>query len=106
MERSMSLLALTIPAVVLSAQTLKYDVISVKPNKTGGESYVRPVLRGTLTARNVSLFDLIQWAYALPAWRILGNESWMANDKFDIDAKEPTAPGPLSFEQVLQMQQA
>ena len=63
----------------------KFDVASIKP-AVGG---MRPDVKtspGSLTVRNQSLRDLIQWAYDTPPFQIEGPD-WLNDDRFDLLAK-------------------
>lgn len=67
---------------------LTYDVVSVKPNKTGsGDSYWgsdNDEYHGT----NVTVKSLIQDAYSLPTGDLIsGIPGWVSTAKFDIQAK-------------------
>lgn len=68
-----------------SPATPKFDVASIKP-AVGG---MRPDLKtspGSLTIRNQSLRDLIQWAYDTPPFQIEG-PAWLNDNRFDVLAK-------------------
>jgi uncharacterized protein (TIGR03435 family) len=71
-----------------------FDVASIRENNTStddhhhiynvaGESHFRTV--------NLSVKDLIQFAYVLPESQILGGPSWLDTTMFDIDAKSDSA---------------
>lgn len=73
-----------------SATAPAFDVVSIRRNNTAtdghhhiyndpGESHFRTV--------NLSLKDLIQFAYGLPKSQILGGPPWLDSTMFDIDAK-------------------
>jgi len=71
---------------------LKFEVASVKPNKSGSNRVnVTPQPGGRFTATNVSAMDLIAIAYGearpFPRANILGAPSWVSRDRFDIAAK-------------------
>jgi len=71
---------------------LKFEVASVKPNKSGSNRVnVTPQPGGRFTATNVSAMDLIAIAYGearpFPRPNILGAPSWVSRDRFDIAAK-------------------
>jgi uncharacterized protein (TIGR03435 family) len=89
-----------------TAQTQVFEVASIKPNKSGGESYLKPTVRGDLAARNVSLQALIQKAYDIKDWRIAGGPAWLASDKYDIEAKGPKLEGVTAFPELQQRMQA
>ncbi len=72
------------------AKAPAFDVVSIHQNNTAtdghhhiyndsGESHFRTV--------NLSLKDLLQFAYGLPKSQILGGPPWLDSTMFDIDAK-------------------
>lgn len=74
-----------------SQQKYEFDVVSVKPSKSGpGAQRTTPTPDG-FTGRNVTVQRLIETAYAIPlgtsAGRILGGPSWLSSERYDIDAK-------------------
>ena len=77
-------------AEAASAKAPAFDVVSIHQNNTAtdgrhhiyndpGESHFRTV--------NLSLKDLLQFAYGLPKSQILGGPPWLDSTMFDIDAK-------------------
>ena len=80
-----------------SPHPAEYEVISVKPNKSGAlESSVRPTVKGTLFATNVTLMTMITYAYMVDPTRISGGPRWINVDRYDIEAKGPTIEGTAS----------
>jgi len=90
-------------ALACTGQTASYEVSSIRPGKSGGQSELRLTVRGGLFGKNVSLLDLIEAAYGLPQWRIVGEKPWVRNEKFDIEAKGPEAKQAISAEQSWEM---
>lgn len=79
------------------ARPAEYEVISVKPNKSGAlESSVRPTVKGTLFATNVTLMTMITYAYRVDPTRISGGPRWINVDRYDIEAKGPVIEGTVS----------
>ena len=73
---------------------LAFDVASVKVNKTAtdGHTHVYQHLEsGEFRAVNISLRNLIQFAYGLPDKQILGAPEWADPEHFDIEAKSDPA---------------
>ena len=75
------------PDVTADVKVPEFDVVSVKPNKSGG-GMVRIMGRPDgYAASNVSLKMLIQGAYGIREDLISGAPSWADSARFDIDAK-------------------
>ena len=65
-----------------------FEVASVKQNVSGVPRHiVRPRPGGSLTAENATLMMLIQNAYSVQAYQVIGGPSWTNTDGFDIEAK-------------------
>jgi uncharacterized protein (TIGR03435 family) len=76
----------------------RFEVASIKPDKSddrGGD--MRPIAGG-FSARNLSVGMFIQSAYNLKAWEILGGPDWLTTDRYDIEAK--TEGNPSSQEKL------
>jgi uncharacterized protein (TIGR03435 family) len=85
------------------AQTT-FDVVSIKPNLSGAEGgSIRLTPGGRLVAQNASLRQLITTAYDVRDFQLFGGPSWMASERFDIEAK---AAGNPTQDQISQMLQA
>ena len=87
---------------VVSEATERFEVASIRPNK--GPAVSGPVgsgigFRGThFSAENITLQQLITYAYELQAFEIFGGPSWATSDRFDIAATmqpPPTGSDPL-----------
>ena len=73
----------------LPAQSLAFDVATVKVNRTGsGATNLPRITNGRLTAENVTLGQILQVAYGLNALQI-GGPVWLGSDRFDLAAKAP-----------------
>ncbi len=76
-----------------SAAAPKFEVASIKRNPsvwsdpTQHPMGVRMEPGGRLHAQNAPLMLLIQRAYGVQAFQVLGGPSWIARDGYDIDAK-------------------
>jgi uncharacterized protein (TIGR03435 family) len=97
--------ALTATVAALSAQV--FDVASVKPNRSGGSAVsFRLQPGGQLNALNVTVRDLIRFAYAVQPFQIEGGPGWTGSDRFDVVAKVagevvPQPPGQVGPVQVM-----
>jgi uncharacterized protein (TIGR03435 family) len=95
--------ALTLPVVVgamspartqvrgaVPEATERFEVATIRPNKgpavsgpVGGGIGFRP---GRFSAENITLQQLITYAYELQAFEVFGGPSWVTSDRFDIAA--------------------
>lgn len=64
-----------------------YDVVSIKPDKTGSGNVNIWINDGNFTAANVSLKTLILSAWGLKDAQIIGLPKWGDSARFDIKAK-------------------
>lgn len=72
-----------------SAQTLKFEVATLKPSAPGGQrGGIRPSPGGErYQASNISLRLMLMVAYQLKNDQILGGPSWIDTDLYDMNAK-------------------
>jgi hypothetical protein len=66
----------------------EFDVVSIKPtssNRRGGPGPFVNTMPGRLFARGPLLF-LIQYAYGLQSFQLVGAPEWASSDRFDIEA--------------------
>jgi|SRR6185312_8525153 len=79
-----------------------YDVITIKPNKTGGNGAMTKVSHDTFTGTNVTLASLIQCAYDVNPDELSGISGPLTSARFDIEAKllpsEAAASRPTSVQ--------
>jgi uncharacterized protein (TIGR03435 family) len=72
----------------------RFDVASVKPNRSGAEAIRWTFENGRFTAVNVTVRALVASAYGLPQqpladFQISGGPSWLSTDRFDVLAQAP-----------------
>ena len=71
----------------------KYEVATIKPNKSGGNSHSSRTADDEYTTANASLMRLIRQAYGLNVrdrgddGRVAGAPNWAESESYDIDAK-------------------
>jgi bla regulator protein blaR1 len=83
---------LTAPDMV-SDQTPRFAVTSVKPNTSGMSGGTSRNLPDGFTATNFTLWRLTRNAYGLQDPQLIGGPDWFNTDHFDVEAKlEATAP--------------
>jgi uncharacterized protein (TIGR03435 family) len=82
-----------------------FEVATIKPSipDSPGQG-INVQQNGNFTTRNISLFELIKFAYALHARQLTGGPSWMELEKYDILAK-PDIPGMPNATQLRAMVQ-
>ena len=92
-----------------TAASPSYDVVSIKPNKTGSGRVSVHIDDGNFDAFNVSLKSMILSAYGLKEAQVFGLPKWGESARFDIKAKiispDKKALAALSPEQFRSMQQ-
>ncbi len=65
-----------------------FELASVRPNRSGDSSSRFNTGNGSIHSANVSLRDLIKWAYSVKDYQVVGPD-WLSSQKFDIVAKAP-----------------
>jgi uncharacterized protein (TIGR03435 family) len=78
----------------------QFDVVSIRPNRPDDRGGGMKPIPGGFSARNLSVNTLIQAAYDLKQWQIVGGPGWVATDHYDIEAKAEGNPG---FKEKLEM---
>ena len=80
-----------------------FDVASVKPTDPSRHAIdLRVFPGGRLRIANLTLRDMIRWAYSVKNYHLTGGPAWFDTDRFDIDAK---AEGDATQPQVMAMLQ-
>jgi uncharacterized protein (TIGR03435 family) len=86
-----------------SAALPKFDVISVKSDKTGGNGIRSGLTPDGISVTNAPLHLLLTQAYGVSDDQIVGEPDWSRTARFDIEAKVAEADVPalkaLSFDQ-------
>lgn len=84
-----------------------FEVATIKPSDPSATGRALNVGRGggnAFTTQNLTLSDLIKFAYAIHERQVSGGPSWMGTDRYDVLAKPDTAGIP-NAEQVRSMVQ-
>jgi uncharacterized protein (TIGR03435 family) len=79
---------------VVSAQTPSFDVVSIKPNKSGSGSMSVGVRSGRFNAVNATALTLVQNAYPQQTFHIFGAPGWMTSERYDVSATITSAVTP------------
>jgi hypothetical protein len=80
----------SIPAAVSPISTLTFDVASIHlsaPSTDGHHHIWNDVHESQFRTGNLSIRDLIQFAYNVPKSQILGGPDWLDSAMYDIDAE-------------------
>ena len=88
------LCALTVAGVAQQPPPpVRFEVASIKPNKTSAGTVSRISPGGRFSATRVSLQDLILRAYGIERFQLVGGPDWITRERFDVIA---TANGELT----------
>jgi uncharacterized protein (TIGR03435 family) len=87
-------LVLFIAGAPVVAQQPAFEVASIKPNVSGDPSRGARNTAGRLTITNMTLKDLVKFAYDVEDFRISGGPGWITADHYDIAAKAEGKPRP------------
>jgi uncharacterized protein (TIGR03435 family) len=99
--RHLPILAVTIAASALWAQSPTFEAATVKINNSNSGATAFPGIRnGMLTGTNATLHEYLRAAYDLSESRIFG-PAWLDTDKYDISAKPPQGATPAEILQML-----
>src|SRR5262245_3422800 len=63
-----------------------FDVVSVKPNRSGDLGHSYQNVPGRFTATNIPVTTLLIMAYAVPIENVLNAPGWVFNERFDVEA--------------------
>jgi uncharacterized protein (TIGR03435 family) len=100
MTLTLILEVLLVAAGTMSAQS--FEVASIKPNHSGAASrFVHPT-PGKLNISNMTLKDLLMFAYQVRDFQISGGPGWINSDQYDIEAKAEGNPSQDQMKLMLQ----
>jgi len=96
-----------LPAIAITALGQEFDAVSVKPsdpNRSGG-TVVNLTPGAGLRVSNATLKDMIETAYDVRSFQIVGGPSWVAQTRYDVTATAgPKQAAPASSEVRLRAQ--
>ena len=88
MKRTFLVIIVSIFSLSTTFAGQEFEAATVKPNQSGQRgSSLPPPIGGRFTATNVSLKDLILYAYHVQDFQLSGGPSWMDSQKYDVVAK-------------------
>jgi len=90
----LSWLVLSAQAPIATSVDMAFEVASIKPNKSGGTNSSTSGRAGSFTASNVTVRELIIYAYRLRPFQLAGGPGWLHSDRFDIQARPPGIEKP------------
>lgn len=88
--------------VVAQQTTARFEVASIRLNRSGEPRYGVSPKGSRFTATNMNLFALVQWAYEMEDFRVSGGPPWLKSDRFDIAAEAAGAQSIAQFRWLLQ----
>ncbi len=91
MKLSRFIAALFLTTASIPAQTLSFEVISIKPNNTGSGSTSESTRPGRVMDTNVTISEVMQAAFGIRDFQIANAPGWLAGDKYDITATTGTS---------------
>jgi bla regulator protein blaR1 len=85
----------------------RFEVVSIKPNAQAGSDIqgngdVRFLPGGRLSTERASLRYIIQNAYGVKPFQLIGGPGWIDSAHYDIDAKAPTDARPAEMRLMMQ----
>jgi hypothetical protein len=95
-----ALVAITAMAVLAQTTRPQFEVASIKPAGSRGPATMRH-LPGRLTS-NAPLRALMQGAYDLQPFQIVGGPEWIGSERYEVDAKAAGNPDPAHMFLMLQ----
>jgi len=94
-------LAVLLASAIVQAQSHRFEVASIKPvgpAPPGASISLGANDGGRFVARGASLQILVQLAYSVQRYQIVGAPRWFSNEAFDIEAKPETPFSPTAEE--------
>lgn len=78
----------------------QFDVVSVKPSQERAEPIRFPL--GAVYAPSTSLLSLVAAAYGVTVNQVIGGPVWIRSERYEIQAKAPSAAGRAELGKMLQ----
>jgi uncharacterized protein (TIGR03435 family) len=85
------------------APSLQFEVASVKPSAPDARGmFIRPGPGGGISITNMTLKELIVFAYRIQPFQISGGPSWISSVRYDVVAKPESRPSHNDNQLMLQ----
>ena len=68
-----------------------FEVVSIKPNPSGGDGIDMRTSPGHLTVVNTTADELLLFAFGVKDFQLAGKPDWLTKDRFDVDAVTGTS---------------
>ena len=81
-------------APIATSVDVAFEVASIKPNNSGATNSSTSGRAGSFTASNVTVRQLIVYAYRLRPFQLAGGPGWLNSERFDIQARPPEIAKP------------
>src|SRR6185295_57936 len=78
-------------SVSASAARLEFEVASVKTSAASESGGIGARLDGKFEATDVTLLQLVRYAYDVRNFQISGGPDWMESARFTVEAKPPSS---------------
>lgn len=92
MTHTTRILAVLCLTAGLQAQT--FEAVSIKRNTSGAQAQSFRAMPGQIVATNVPARLIVQNAYNIPPFLIVGAPDWLMSDRWDLTARSETATSP------------
>ena len=87
---------------VPSTELPAFDVISIRPRTPDAPPGTIPNAPDRFVRPNVSVAQLIEYAYELRGFQIIGGPGWVRSDRFEVSAKAESAVSPAQMRLMVQ----
>src|ERR1700733_3971939 len=88
-RRLLVLIFFAVRMVAAQAPTPAFEVATIKPAAipSDGHTHINYPPNDRFSASNITVLNLMQWAYGMPEKQILDGPSWLGSSRFDIQAE-------------------
>jgi len=87
---------------VATAQNFTFEVAAIRPSNSGRPGMSIETDAGRFKAINATVSFLIQYAYGVKDFQLIGGPGWIGSDKYDIEAKSEIKANDREFPSMMQ----